>query len=92
MNLQDRDAMDTHTSDHRDPGSTHHSASTSAHGGHGGHGGHGLMMIVCCVPMLLLAVALVATGVAGSGILSALLCAAMMAAMMFMMRGRHGGQ
>jgi hypothetical protein len=31
---------------------------------HEGHGGHGWMMIVCCIPMLVIAVALVATGVA----------------------------
>jgi hypothetical protein len=55
------------------------------------HGGHRLMMMICCVPMLIIAVALVATGVAGSGaIVAALLCAAMMAAMMFAMPGGHG--
>lgn len=57
-----------------------------------GHGrGHGLMMLACCVPMLLIAVALVATGSVGAGtILYALLCTAMMAAMMFAMPGhRH---
>lgn len=60
------------------------------HAGDGGHGGHGLMMI-CCVPMIVIAVALVATGVAGSGaIVTALLCTAMMAAMMFAMPGGHG--
>lgn len=58
--------------------------------GHQGHGwGHGLMMLACCcVPMLLIAFALVASGTAGAGaILFALLCAAMMAAMMFAMPG-----
>lgn len=57
--------------------------------GHQGHGwGHGLMMLACCVPMLLIAFALVASGPAGAGaILFALLCAAMMAAMMFAMPG-----
>lgn len=57
-----------------------------------GHGrGHGLMMLACCVPMLLIAFALVATGAAGAGaIFYALLCSAMMAAMMFAMPGhRH---
>lgn len=34
---------------------------------HAGHGAHGLVMLVCCIPMILLAVGLVATGVAGSG-------------------------
>ena len=57
----------------------------------GGHGGHGLMMLVCCIPMILLAVGLVATGVAGSGaIVGALLCTAMMAVMMLTMPGSHG--
>lgn len=57
--------------------------------GHQGHGrGHGLMMLACCVPMLLIAFALVASGTAGAGaIFFALLCTAMMAAMMFAMPG-----
>ena len=48
------------------------------------HEGHGhWMMIACCVPMLVIAIALVATGVAGSGfLLVAIMCTAMMAAMM----------
>jgi hypothetical protein len=50
------------------------------------------MMMICCVPMIIIAVALVATGVAGSGaIVAALLCTAMMADMMFAMPGGHGG-
>ncbi len=54
-----------------------------------GHG-HGLMMLACCVPMLVIAGALVATGVAGaSAILFALICTAMMAAMIFGMGGNH---
>lgn len=58
--------------------------------GHAGHGGHSLMMLVCCIPMILIAVALVATGAAGSGaIVGALLCTAMMAVMMFTMPGGH---
>ena len=53
--------------------------------GHGGH--HGWMMIACCIPMLVIAVALVATGVASPGFLFvALMCTAMMA---MMMRGMH---
>ena len=57
---------------------------------HGGHGGHRLMMMICCVPMLVIAVTLVATGVAGSGlVVAALLGTAMMAAMMFAMPGGH---
>lgn len=59
--------------------------------GHGGHGGHGhWMMIACCVPMLVIAVILVATGVASAGfILVAVMCTAMMALMMAGMS--HGG-
>jgi hypothetical protein len=46
------------------------------------------MMLACCVPMLLIAFALVASGTAGAGaIFFALLCTAMMAAMMFAMPG-----
>ncbi len=57
-----------------------------------GHGGHRLMMIICGIPMLVIAGLLVLTGVAGSGIIvTALLCTAMMAAMMFAMPGGHGG-
>ena len=54
---------------------------------HGGHG-HGWMMIVCCIPMLVIAVVLVSTGVAGVGfIFAAVLCTAMMAMMMGAMSG-----
>ena len=56
--------------------------------GHGGHGGHGWMMIACCIPMLVIAVVLVATGVAGAGfIFAAIMCTAMM---WMMMRGMSG--
>jgi hypothetical protein len=49
------------------------------------------MMIACCIPMLVIAVVLVATGVVGSGfILSAVACAAMMTLMMGAMN--HGGR
>lgn len=52
------------------------------------HRGHGWMMIVCCIPMLVIAVALVATGVVSSGFLiGAVMCTVMMA---LMMRGMHG--
>jgi hypothetical protein len=58
--------------------------------GHQGHGGHSWMMIACCIPMLLIAVALVATGVASpSFILVAVACTVMMALMMGGMG--HGG-
>jgi hypothetical protein len=52
-------------------------------GHRGGHRGHGLMMIACCIPMLIIAIVLVATGVVGAGfILYAIGCTAMMAVMM----------
>ena len=55
-----------------------------------GHGGHGWMMMVCCIPMVVIAVALVATGIVSVGFLfAAVLCAGMMA---MMMRGmNHSG-
>ena len=57
-------------------------------GSHAGHGAHGLMMIACCIPMLVIAIVLVATGVIGSGfIFVAVMCTVMMAAMMSMMSG-----
>jgi hypothetical protein len=47
------------------------------------------MMLICCVPMLVIALVLVATGVVSVGfLLVALACAAMM---FLMMRGMHGG-
>lgn len=53
------------------------------------HGGHGWMMIACCIPMLVIAVALVASGTVGIGwLFAALMCTAMMA---MMMRGMHNG-
>jgi hypothetical protein len=55
--------------------------------------GHGWMMIVCCIPMLVIAIALVATGVVGVGLLfAAIMCTAMMAMMMRAMSGGDGGQ
>lgn len=69
-----------------DPTTTNRTADAA----HGGHGAHGLMMLICCIPMIVLAVALVATGVAGSGVIvGALLCTAMMAVMMLAMPGSH---
>ncbi len=51
--------------------------------GHSAHGGNSWMMIACCIPMLVIAVALVATGVASpSFLVVALACTAMMALMM----------
>jgi len=57
--------------------------------GHGGHAGHHWMMMIMCAPMLVIAVALVATGTAGFGtIVVALGCTVMMA--MMMRGGGHG--
>ena len=55
------------------------------------HGGHGWMMMLCCIPMLVIAVVLVATGVAGAGfIFVAIMCTAMMWMMMSAMSGGSG--
>ena len=63
---------------------------TADRGGHFGHAGHGWMMIVCCIPMLLIAVVLAATGFAGAGFIgAAVLCTTMMAMMMRAMSGGH---
>lgn len=78
------DTPGTHRHDDDDPQDT----------GHGGHGGHGWMMIACCIPMLMIAVALVVTGAASPGFLViAVGCTAMMALMMGAMRsdGNDGG-
>jgi hypothetical protein len=56
-----------------------------------GHRGHSWMMIACCIPMLAIAIVLVATGVVGAGfIFIAVMCTAMMAMMMRMMSGGGG--
>lgn len=76
----------------RGPVDHHAAAAHESAGRTAGHGrGHRLVMLLCCVPLLLLTVALVASGAAGAGaILYALLCMVMMAAMMFAMPGhRH---
>ncbi len=55
-----------------------------------GHGGHRWMMIACCIPMLVIAVALVAAGVVSPTFLvAAIACTVMMAMMMGGMG--HGG-
>jgi Flp pilus assembly protein TadB len=56
-----------------------------------GHRGHRRwMMIACCLPMVAIVIALVATGVVGVGLIAvALICVAMMALMMGAMS--HGG-
>ena len=59
------------------------------------HRGHGRwMMIACCIPMLVIAVVLVATGVVGVGfIFAAAMCTVMMALMMGgMSHGDAGGR
>jgi len=59
---------------------------------HGGHGGHKWMMIACCVPMLVIAIALVASGTASAGALViAIGCTLMMVLMMRGMGGHGGG-
>jgi hypothetical protein len=51
--------------------------------------GHGWMMIACCIPMLVIAIVLLATGVVGVGFIAvAIACTAMMA---LMMRGMDHG-
>jgi hypothetical protein len=61
---------------------TTHDMRPDAAAGHG-RGGHGWMMIVCCIPMLVIDVVLVATGVASVGFLIvALMCTAVVALMM----------
>gem|GEM_PF-1793790 len=54
---------------------------------------HGWMMVACSVPMIAIAIALVATGVVAAGfVLVALACVAMMATMhLGMSRASHGG-
>jgi hypothetical protein len=65
----------------------HHSTQEKEKSGHRGHS-HWLM-IACCIPMLGIAIALVATGVAGIGfVIAAIACTAMMA---LMMRGMSHG-
>ncbi|MHB1773114.1 MAG: hypothetical protein ACYCST_15500 [Acidimicrobiales bacterium] len=57
--------------------------------GHDGHRGHHWMMMACCVPMVIIVLALVATGTVSVGfILFAVLCVGMMA---LMMRGMDHG-
>ncbi|MFJ8819662.1 hypothetical protein [Amycolatopsis thermoflava] len=54
------------------------------------HRGHGWMMLLMCAPLLVIAVVLTLTGLAGSGlIIGAVVCALMMGLMMVGM-GRGG--
>lgn len=61
-----------------------HQASPEAeHAGHPSGGGHSWVMIVCCIPMLAIALVLVATGVVSVAFLIfAVACTLMMALMM----------
>lgn len=65
----------------------------TVHEGHmhqnGGHSHRGLML-VCCIPMVLIVLGLLATGAAGTGaIVFAAVCIGLMALMMFAMPGDH---
>ena len=63
-------------------------------GTHDGHrGNHGWMMMLCCIPMVVIAVALVVTGVASASfVFTAVLCVGMMAMMMRGMNHRGSGK
>ena len=83
---------------HHDPDQARHPDSDPALGAgatppadaHTGHRGHGLAMLLCCIPFILLAVALIATGRLSLGaLLPALACVAMMGVMMMVMPGNH---
>ncbi len=83
--------MTQHGGETQPPSPTEH-PSHSLDDVHGkGHGkGRGWMMIACCIPMLVIAVALVAAGVVSTSFLVfAVACTAMMALMMRGMGG-HG--
>jgi len=58
----------------------------------GGHSSHGWMMAAMCLPIVLIAIVLVATGVASASFLfAAIACMAMMGLMMAMMMGWMSG-
>lgn len=59
-----------------------------------GRHGHGRWaMIACCIPMLVIAIVLVATGIVGAGfVFAAVACTVMMAMMMRGMSHGSGGQ
>ena len=59
----------------------------------GGHSSHGWMMAAMCIPIVLIAIVLVATGVASASFLfAAIACTAMMGLMMAMMMGGMSGR
>ena len=89
-------ALDTQRANLREAeeaGMSHLDVDRSSPEEEGSHGGHSRwMMIACCIPMLAIAVVLVATGVAGVGfIVVAVMCTAMMALMMGGMSHGEGG-
>jgi hypothetical protein len=75
---------------HQHSGPVHGAAGTGDRGSHASNGGRGWMMMACCIPMLAIAVILVAIGAASPSFLfGAVGCTLMMAVMM---RGMgHGG-
>jgi Flp pilus assembly protein TadB len=63
---------------------------TRRHRGTRTHSGHHWMMVACCIPMVIIAIALVVTGFVSVGVVViAVACLAMMAAMMFSMGGQQ---
>ena len=65
------------------PSDLHAGQASEQHVGPASRGGHSWMMIACCIPMLLIALVLVVSGVVGVGFLFvAVACTAMMALMM----------
>lgn len=74
---------------HDHSASKRESDNTMSHSGHGGK--HRWMMIACCIPMIVIAIALVAAGtVSASFLIFVVACTAMMALMMGGMS--HGGK
>ena len=76
---------------------TEHNAYETPRDEHSGHGsgatggGHSWWMIACCIPMLVIAVALVLTGVVSAGfLLFAIACTVLMVLMMRGMGPEHG--
>ncbi|WP_020108139.1 hypothetical protein [Nocardia sp. 348MFTsu5.1] len=71
-----------------DRGESHLGANNDPeHQSSGGHSRHRQMMIVCCIPILVVAVALIISATVGIGsLVLALGCMGMLAAMMFPMR------
>jgi hypothetical protein len=59
--------------------------------GTGAAGGHSWMMIACCIPMLVIAVILVATGVVSPGFLVVAVGCTLMMALMMRGMGRGAG-